>query len=81
MQRISAYDDIINAVSFINPNLVTEAAAMDEMLQGYKAAGTPLPYLFCVPIIFKVSPGSSTPGEPQDIYVNLEQTALLALCH
>lgn len=53
VQRISAYDDIINSVSFINPNLVTESAAMDQMLQEYKAAGTPLPYLFCVPMIFK----------------------------
>ena len=54
LQRISAYDTIINAVSYINPDLISEAAQMDLELQSYKASGQPLPYLFCVPIIFKV---------------------------
>ena len=70
LQRISAYDDIINSVSFINPDLITESAAMDQMLQEYKAAGTPLPYLFCVPILFKVSLTKLANGRTYDFTVH-----------
>lgn len=55
VQRISAYDSIINSVSYVNPDIISEAAQKDEQLQTYISQGTPLPYLFCVPIIFKVS--------------------------
>lgn len=55
IQRISAYNKIINAVSYLNPDVVSEAAAKDTELQTYIANKIALPYLFCVPIIFKVS--------------------------
>ena len=54
MQRITAYNSFINAVSIVNPDALTEAATLDTSLQAYIANGTALPYLFCVPIIAKV---------------------------
>ena len=54
LQRITAYNSYINAVSIVNPDALTEAATMDTSLQAYIANGTALPSLFCVPIIAKV---------------------------
>ena len=54
LQRITAYNSYINAVSIVNPDALTEAATMDTSLQAYIANGTALPYLFCVPMIAKV---------------------------
>ena len=55
IQRITAYGSLINAISFINPNVEAEAAMMDQQLKAYMANGSSLPYLFCVPMILKVS--------------------------
>ena len=55
LQRITAYNPQLNAISFINPNLVNDATQKDTALKAYIANGTALPSLFCVPIIAKVS--------------------------
>ena len=53
MQRVSAYDKLTNAVRVVVPDVMNTAAAMDETLAMYRANGTALPLLFCVPIIPK----------------------------
>ena len=57
LQRIAAYNQptSINTIVTLNPSLGSEAARLDDELQSMMSSGAPLPSLFCVPFIIKVT--------------------------
>ena len=61
LQRISAYDKVtgLNSVYYIYPDALQQAGAMDRKLAQMQLDGTPLPSLFCIPFILKVSTACS----------------------